>query len=80
MKKNELKKLRQEHPIMFSKVNVPGYGLGYVVGYYHGFYAVDFDDFVEGGTTCGGLCTKWHGQWIPEEEIEYGIALRFVQG
>lgn len=79
MTKDDLKKENRRNSLFWSKVNIPEFGLGYVVGYYHGFYAVDFDDFVKDGNTCSGLCRKWHGKWIHEDEVEFGIAIRFVK-
>ena len=67
----------EDDPMYFAKVDVPGYGLGHVVGYEYGHYAVDFDDYIEYPSSCGGLCRKWHGAWIPEEKIEFGIAIIF---
>lgn len=77
VKNDKKKNFGEDDTLFYSKVNVPGYGLGYVVGYYHGFYAIDFDKFIEGGSTCSGFCRKWHGKWIHEDDIEYGIAIQF---
>lgn len=84
-RRNKLKKQKnreknfENDPMFFSKINIPKYGLGYIVGYSKGFYAVDFDKFIIHGTDCNGLCRNWHGIWVPEDQVEFAIAIVSIE-
>lgn len=37
---------------------------------YGSVYAIEFDRKIYSAHTCGGLCTKKHGEWFAEDELE----------